>query len=100
MFLKFFIDVNLFENLKYVPNHNKAHLQRDVGVFMITGNFLRVRSIPLSIHHENMPMQHTEIFKIVKKKRKFSAEKVWYFSYFCSKHRLWVHVRTASPRRF
>ena len=22
------------------------------------------------------------------------------FSYFCSKHRLWVHVRTASPRRF
>ena len=23
-----------------------------------------------------------------------------YFSYFCSKHRLWVHVRTASARRF
>ena len=23
-----------------------------------------------------------------------------YFSYFCSKHRLWVLVRTASPRRF
>ena len=22
-----------------------------------------------------------------------------YFSYFCSKHRLWVHIRTASPRR-
>ena len=31
---------------------------------------------------------------------KFSDEKLWYFSYFCSKHRLWVLVRTASPRRF
>ena len=27
---------------------------------------------------------------------KFSDEKFWYFSYFCSKHRLWVLVRTAS----
>ena len=25
---------------------------------------------------------------------------IHYFSYFCSKHRLWVLVRTASPRRF
>ena len=30
----------------------------------------------------------------------FSDKKFWYFSYFCSKHRLWVLVRTASPRRF
>ena len=28
------------------------------------------------------------------KKWKFSDEKYWYFSYFCSKHRLWVLVRT------
>ena len=34
------------------------------------------------------------------KKWKFSDKKLWYFSYFCSKHRLWVLVRTASPRRF
>ena len=27
---------------------------------------------------------------------KFSDKKLWYFSYFCSKHRLWVLVRTAS----
>ena len=27
-------------------------------------------------------------------------KKNWYFSYFCSKHRLWVPVRTASKRRF
>ena len=31
---------------------------------------------------------------------KFSDKKFWYFFYFCSKHRLWVAVRTASTRRF
>ena len=31
---------------------------------------------------------------------KFSDEKLWYFSYFFSKHRLWVLVRTALTRRF
>ena len=30
------------------------------------------------------------------KNRKISDKKLWYFSYFCSKHRLWVLVRTAS----
>ena len=30
----------------------------------------------------------------------FSDKKIWYFSCFCSKHRLWVLVRTASARRF
>ena len=34
------------------------------------------------------------------KKWKFSDKRFWYFSYFCSKHRLWVFVRTASARRF
>ena len=33
------------------------------------------------------------------KKGKFSDEKIWYFSYSCSKHRSWVLVRTASARR-
>ena len=33
------------------------------------------------------------------KKEKFQI-KSWYFSYFCSKHRLWVVVRTASVRQF
>ena len=31
---------------------------------------------------------------------KFSENKIGYFSNFCSKHRLWAIVRTASPRRF
>ena len=44
-------------------------------------------------------VKYTENFTT--KKWKFSGKNFWYFfSYFCSKHRLWVHVRTASMRRF
>ena len=46
----------------------------------------------------------TRLFKYIEnfisKNWKFSDKKLWYFSYFCSKHRLWVLVRTTSPRRF
>ena len=46
----------------------------------------------------------TRLFKYIEnfatKTGKFSDKKFRYFSYFCSKHRLWVLVRTASPRRF
>ena len=42
-------------------------------------------------------------YKLYNKQQYFTAEKYsflddffFYFSYFCSKHRLWVHVRTAS----
>ena len=34
------------------------------------------------------------------KDENFQIKKIWYFSYFCSKHRLWVLVKTASKRRF
>ena len=44
------------------------------------------------------------LFKYIKnfttENRKFSDKKSDIFSDFCSKHRLWVLVRTASPRRF
>ena len=30
----------------------------------------------------------------------FLMKKILYFSYFCSKHRLWIHVRSALLRRF
>ena len=30
----------------------------------------------------------------------FSDKKFWYFSYLCSKHRLWVLIRTASLKQF
>ena len=46
----------------------------------------------------------TSLFKytenLTTKNWKFSDKKIWYFSYFFSKHRLWILVRTASPRRF
>ena len=46
----------------------------------------------------------TRLFKYTEnfttKNGNFSDKKFWYFSYFCSKHRLCVLVRTASTRRF
>ena len=40
------------------------------------------------------------IENFISKNWKFSDKKLRYFSYFCSKHRLWVLFRTASPRQF
>ena len=34
------------------------------------------------------------------KNGKFQMKKMWHFPYFCSKHSSWIHVRTASLRRF
>ena len=50
-------------------------------------------------HYENPPIQiyrkfHLQKLKIFRKKKTLI-----FFSYFCSKHRLWVLVRTASPRQ-
>ena len=43
---------------------------------------------------------YSNILKILPPKNEnFQMKKFWYFSYFCSKHRLWVLVRTASPSR-
>ena len=46
----------------------------------------------------------TRLFKYIEnfisKNWKFSDKTLRYFSNFCTKHRLWVLVRTASPRRF
>ena len=42
--------------------------------------------------------KYTENFTT--KNGNFLIKKLWYFPYFCSKHRLWVLVRTASARRF
>ena len=44
---------------------------------------------------------YSNILKILLPKNwKFSDKNLRYFSYYCSKHILWVLVRTASPRRF
>ena len=50
-------------------------------------------------HYENTPIQYTLIFHGCKNDNFFFFFFLL-FSYFCSKHRLWVHVRTASLRRF
>ena len=50
-------------------------------------------------HYENRPIQiYWKFYN--QKKGKFSDKNFWYFSYFISKHRLWVLVRTASARQF
>ena len=46
-------------------------------------------------HYENTPMQHTAVFHGCKNGN-FQLIFFLPFSYFCSKHRLWVHVRTDS----
>ena len=50
------------------------------------------------IHYENTSIQI--YWKFCYQKIKIFIYKIWYFSCFCSKHRLWVLVRTASTRRF
>ena len=68
--------------------------------------FFKVYSIEISCimhiiytHYEYLPMQYTEIF-LALKINKISAKNFDIFLIFAPKHRLWVHVRTASPRRF
>ena len=48
------------------------------------------------LHYENTPIQ---IYWKLHQKLKVFRYKLGYFSYFRSKHRLWVRVRTASQRR-
>ena len=48
-------------------------------------------------HYENTPIQI--YWKIYKQTKKIQIRNSDIFSYFFSKHRLWVPVRTASPRR-
>ena len=45
---------------------------------------------PIQIYNENLPPNNEN----------FQIKKFWYFSYFYSKHRLWVLVRTALSRQF
>ena len=60
------------------------------------------QSLLLSRNKKNnvYPCKPQYIENFTSKNWKFSDNKLWYFSYFCSKHRLWVLVRTASMRRF
>ena len=50
--------------------------------------------IHVAKHYANMSVQYTAIFHGCKN----DNFQMIFFSYFCSKHRLWVHVRTASVK--
>ena len=75
-----------------------AFLQKPIDVLFELQR-LNIRYLPDSSY-----ITKTRLFKYIEnftsKNRKFSDKKLWYFSYFCSKHRLWVLVRTALARRF
>ena len=72
-------------------------LQSNQSMYLTISNILVIEYL-LFILYENLPMQITEIFKVVKKV-KFSVEKsdCFFFFLFFSEHTLRVHVRTASP---
>ena len=85
----------------------KLHRQTsNLGLVTILTKFSRGCSNVMSLNNSycQEPLRkhaYSNILKTLQPKRgKFSDKKFWYFSYFCSKHRLWVPVRTASPRRF
>ena len=59
----------------------------------------------LFYHHRHQPSLRKHAYSNIliispPKTENFQIKKIWYFSYFCSKHRLWVLVKTASSRRF
>ena len=56
-------------------------------------------NIHMSYHYAYMHMQYTAIFHGCKKNN-FQMKNNCIFSYFCSKHRLMVHVRITSLSRF
>ena len=58
------------------------------------GTYTASQTTLLNIITKTCLFKYTENFST--KKWKNSDKKFWYFSYFCSKHRLWVLVRTAS----
>ena len=56
------------------------------------------RHWPFLVTYDNTPMLYTAIFHGCKNDN-FQMKKKVIFSYVCSKHRLWIQVRTASVRR-
>ena len=81
-------------NYSYIPDSSGAQPKNVANLF----------SLPLLIsqnsdsHYENMSMQYTAIFH-GSKNENLKINKLKFFL-FLPKHRLWVHVRTASMRRF
>ena len=73
-----------------MPNTTIGEFANTVGPYEMTLNDITVT------HLCNI----LQILMAIKRERQFSNIKKMFFSYFCSKHALWVHVRTVSTRRF
>ena len=99
LLLLLFIYVSLRSNLFKPDTHHRNSWQTfDRYAFNV------ICTIPNGYAGEFSPITKTRLFKYTEnfttKKWKFLDKKFWYFSYFCSKHRLWVLIRTASARWF
>ena len=72
-----------------------------ISDFVFATKPLSIFHKPMNVrpHYENTPMQYTEIIKVEKKMKIFSRF-FFIFFLFLLKHRLWLHIRTAPPRRF
>ena len=70
-------------------------------IFSSLPYLLYLPHMPLIAKHitQTCPCNILQYFTAVKNDN-FQIIFFLYFSYFCSKHRLWVHVRNASMRRF
>ena len=78
----------LYENFKDATQ--PVHLYNMVRGFSVCQHVYSIHSL----------RKHAYSNILTTKNWKFLDKKFWYFSYFCSKHRLWVLVRTASARQF
>ena len=77
---------------------NRTPFQKSYQIRPYIFEKLPSRFLTLLPHYENTPIQI--YWKYCNQKWKiFIKKKFWYFSYSCSKHRLWVLVRTASASK-
>ena len=90
--------------LSYHRAINQQHYYSGLRLWKSLKNCCGWRKRCVDLGVKSFFITKTRLFKntenFTSKKWTFSAKNFWYFSYFCSKHRLRVLVRTASMRRF
>ena len=71
-----------------------------LSMFLSRNKRNNVYSCKPQFYYIKMGFKGVNIINACSPKTEKKVKKTWYFSYFCSKHRWWVLVRTASARRF